>query len=70
MRYRTSTGGGDERVFSGLDSQISDAERFRDASPFRVRCRHCQGQLNFLPIHTPEVSQSSSLQSQFSLMIL
>jgi len=69
MRYRTSTGGGDERVFSGLDSQISDAERFKDASPFRVRCRHCQGQLNFLPINAPEVSQFNSLQSQFSPMM-
>lgn len=68
MRYRTSTGG-DERVFSGLDSQISDAERFKDASPFRVRCRHCQGQLTFLPINASEVSQSYSLQSQFSSMI-
>ncbi|KAF8954173.1 hypothetical protein BDZ97DRAFT_1979363 [Flammula alnicola] len=53
MRYRTSTG--DERMFSGLDSQISDAERFRDAVPFFVRRRHCQGRLNFLPLDHPEV---------------
>ncbi|KAF8954162.1 hypothetical protein BDZ97DRAFT_1766526 [Flammula alnicola] len=52
MRYRTSTG--DERMFSGLDSQISDAERFRDAVPFFVRRRHCQGRLNFLPLDHPE----------------
>ncbi|KIM44768.1 hypothetical protein M413DRAFT_442728 [Hebeloma cylindrosporum] len=55
MRYRTSTGG-DERVFSGLDSQTSDAERFKDATPFRVRCRHCQGQLNFVPINSSEAN--------------
>ncbi|KAF8966275.1 DNA polymerase alpha catalytic subunit [Flammula alnicola] len=55
MRYRTSTGG-DERMFSGLDSQISDAERFRDAVPFFVRCRHCQGRLNFLPLNHPEAN--------------
>jgi len=65
MRYRTSAGG-DERMFSRFDSQISDAERFRDATPFRVRCRHCQGQLNFLPINDSEVSQSHFLHSQFS----
>ena len=45
-RYRTSSGA-DERTFSALDAQISDVERFRDATPFCVRCRHCQGQLAF-----------------------
>ena len=54
-RFRTSSGS-DERTFSALDAQISDAERFRDATPFRVRCRHCQGQLAF-SISEPEVSQ-------------
>ena len=45
-RFRTSSGP-DEHTFSALDAQISDAEKFRDATPFRVRCRHCQGQLAF-----------------------
>ena len=48
-RYR-STAGGDEQdggggaapTFMALDSQMSDAERFKDAIPFRVRCKHCQ----------------------------
>ncbi|KAF8813033.1 DNA polymerase alpha catalytic subunit [Phlegmacium glaucopus] len=53
-RFRTSIGG-NERTFSGLDAQISDAERFRDATPFHVRCRHCQGQLPFV-INEPETS--------------
>ena len=53
-RFRTWSGG-DEHVFSGLDAQISDAERFRDATPFRVRCRHCQGQLPFA-LNEPDVS--------------
>lgn len=30
-----------EREFSTLDSQISDAERFRDVEPLRLKCRHC-----------------------------
>ena len=54
-RFRT-TSGSEERTFSALDAQISDTERFRDATPFRVRCRHCQGQLAF-SISEPEVSQ-------------
>ena len=54
-RFRTSSGA-DERTFSALDSQISDVERFRDATPFRVRCRHCQGQLAF-SLSEPEVSR-------------
>ncbi|PPQ69598.1 hypothetical protein CVT26_001586 [Gymnopilus dilepis] len=48
------TVGGTEQVFSALDSQISDAERFRDAAPFLVRCRHCQTIFPFLPIHEQE----------------
>jgi hypothetical protein len=54
-RFRTSSGP-NERTFSALDTQISDAERFRDATPFRVRCRHCQGQLAF-SISETEVRQ-------------
>ncbi|KAH9479795.1 DNA polymerase alpha catalytic subunit [Psilocybe cubensis] len=55
MRYRTSTGV-EERVFSGLDSQMSDAERFRDALPFIIRCRHCQVKVPFLPLNDPEAN--------------
>jgi len=48
-RYR-SVAGGDEHdggsgaapTFMALDSQMSDADRFKDAIPFRVRCKHCQ----------------------------
>ena len=54
MRYRMSIAG-DERTFSALDSQITDSERFRDATPFLVRCRHCQVRMPFLPINDPEV---------------
>ena len=46
-RFRALSGA-DEHVFSALDAQISDAERFWDATPFYMRCRHCQGQLPFV----------------------
>ncbi|KAJ7493343.1 hypothetical protein B0H11DRAFT_2006017 [Mycena galericulata] len=56
-RYRTSTSGAtDEPSFSSLDSQMTDSERFKDASPFLVRCRRCQGELSFAPIHDRERS--------------
>ncbi|KAJ7132213.1 hypothetical protein C8R44DRAFT_773372 [Mycena epipterygia] len=56
-RYRTSTASSaDEPTFSSLDSQMSDSERFKDASAFIVRCRRCQGQLAFAPIHDRERS--------------
>ncbi|PPQ65503.1 hypothetical protein CVT24_010799 [Panaeolus cyanescens] len=54
-RYRSVTiGGGDERIFSSLDSQMSDAERFRDAIPLTIRCRHCQTKTPFKPITDDE----------------
>ncbi|GAA5897364.1 hypothetical protein JCM5296_004143 [Sporobolomyces johnsonii] len=39
-RYRSSVDV-PEREFKTLQSQISDAQRFADAEPFRVRCRSC-----------------------------
>ncbi|KAF8884051.1 DNA polymerase alpha catalytic subunit [Gymnopilus junonius] len=51
--YRHSVGG-TEQIFSALDSQISDTERFRDATPFIVRCRYCHTQFPFLHIHEQE----------------
>lgn len=48
-RYQQiSAGGGDvEREFHTLESQISDADRFRDAEPLRVACRHCRTETTF-----------------------
>ncbi|KAI0321598.1 hypothetical protein OF83DRAFT_251189 [Amylostereum chailletii] len=41
-RYRTIVAGEtEERAFGTLDSQVSDAERYREADPFMVRCRSC-----------------------------
>src|SRR6267154_502986 len=42
MRFRnTGSGGDDERAFIPLDSQLSDQERFKDASPLLIHCRRC-----------------------------
>ncbi|EIW79037.1 hypothetical protein CONPUDRAFT_126817 [Coniophora puteana RWD-64-598 SS2] len=49
-RFRSSSAGEATTSFATLDSQITDAERFRDANPFLVRCRGCQGQLAFSPL--------------------
>ncbi|KAJ6624905.1 DNA polymerase alpha catalytic subunit [Mycena sp. CBHHK59/15] len=60
-RYRAAaSSASDEPTFSSLDSQISDSERFKDAAPFIVRCRHCQGVLPFAPINDRD---SSIIQS-------
>lgn len=41
---------------TSLDSQVSDAERFRNSEPLLVRCRGCKGQMSFSPIWEREVS--------------
>lgn len=57
MRFRNiGSGGSDERAFVPLDSQLSDQERFKDATPLLIQCRSCKGQLNFSPINDREVS--------------
>ncbi|KAK7031479.1 DNA polymerase [Favolaschia claudopus] len=51
-RYRAAASSSvDEPSFSSLDSQMSDSERFKDASPFTVRCRRCSVEFEFAPIH-------------------
>ncbi|KAL4066177.1 hypothetical protein J3A83DRAFT_4433487 [Scleroderma citrinum] len=54
-RYRVS-GGGEGPAFATLDSQISDAERFKDCQPFFIRCRGCKGEGEFRPIWERESS--------------
>ncbi|THV05329.1 DNA polymerase alpha catalytic subunit [Dendrothele bispora CBS 962.96] len=47
-RYRSvSAQTGEDHSFSSLDSQLSDAERFRDAKPFEARCSGCKGEFDF-----------------------
>jgi hypothetical protein len=55
-RYRSSNSAeSEETAFSTLDSQISDTDRFKDSTPFLVRCRRCQGQVPFEPIFKRDV---------------
>ncbi|KAF9482567.1 DNA polymerase alpha catalytic subunit [Pholiota conissans] len=55
LRYRSSIVE-NEREFAALDSQIPDSEKFRDALPFLVRCRHCQVRLNFFSLDSPDAN--------------
>ncbi|KAK0489470.1 hypothetical protein IW261DRAFT_1445337 [Armillaria novae-zelandiae] len=57
-RYRTaiSSSFSEERAFASLDSRISDIERFKDATPFIVRCPACRGELAFAPLNDRESS--------------
>ncbi|KDQ50145.1 hypothetical protein JAAARDRAFT_74363 [Jaapia argillacea MUCL 33604] len=56
-RYRsTGSGESEERYFSTLDSQISDSERYRDCTPFTVRCASCQGEMPFAPVNDRDSS--------------
>ena len=49
--YRSTTATEtEERRFSALDSQIPDAERYKDAPPFVVRCRACESNVAFAPV--------------------
>ncbi|KAI0077749.1 DNA polymerase alpha catalytic subunit [Panus rudis PR-1116 ss-1] len=50
-RYRSvAAGESEERYFAGLDSLLPESERYREAEPFLVRCRSCQGEVAFAPI--------------------
>ncbi|KAK0203170.1 hypothetical protein DFS33DRAFT_1345437 [Desarmillaria ectypa] len=57
-RYRTaiSSSFSEERAFASLDLRTSDAERFKDATPFIVRCPACKGELAFAPLNDREAS--------------
>jgi hypothetical protein len=57
QRYRSSIAGNEvEREFQTLESQISDAERFRDATPLTIRCRRCQVESALGGLNSNEVS--------------
>lgn len=38
-----------------LDSQIPESERYNDADPLKIRCRHCKTETDFVPIHDRQV---------------
>lgn len=55
-RYRSVTLGDVEgRDLGSLGSRLSEKERFKNADPFLVRCKSCQGEGIFTPICEREV---------------
>jgi hypothetical protein len=54
-----------EKEFKTLQSQISDAQRFADASPFTVRCRSCGSLTAFEPPSEKHVSHLSKAHFSF-----
>ena len=55
-RFRTySTAEGEELNITTLDSQIPESERYNDADPLKIRCRHCETEADFVPIHDRQV---------------
>jgi len=55
-RFRSySTAEGEELNITTLDSQIPESERYNDADPLKIRCRHCETETDFVPIHDRQV---------------
>lgn len=51
-RFRSySTAEGEELNITTLDSQIPESERYNDADPLKILCRHCKTETNFAPIY-------------------
>ncbi|KAI0793848.1 DNA polymerase alpha catalytic subunit [Fomes fomentarius] len=56
-RYRTiAAGESEEKYFGTLDSLLSDAQRYKDADAFMVRCRACQNNVPCGPLNEREKS--------------
>jgi len=59
----------DERPFGTLESQIPDAERFKECIPFSVRCRNCKASFAFSSLVAVVESETkvSLLSTRFHL---
>ncbi|KAF8920856.1 hypothetical protein CPB85DRAFT_1372860 [Mucidula mucida] len=78
-RYRVTAASSfsEERAFSSLDSQISDAERFKEATPFVVTCRKCSHLNTFSAINERKCTKAEchapialcSMQVQLEIQI-
>lgn len=56
-RYKnTAIGEPEQRHFCTFDSLMSDEERYKDATPFNIRCRSCEGTVEFAPVTDRTVS--------------
>ncbi|KAH9072265.1 DNA polymerase alpha catalytic subunit [Lactarius deliciosus] len=49
-RYRSVVTETEDRRFSTLESRLPESERYKDAAPFVVRCRACEGSAAFAPV--------------------
>jgi len=65
-RFRNySTAEGEEMNIMTLDSQIPESERYNDADPLKIQCRHCKTETDFVPIHDRQVRQTPQVQLEF-----
>lgn len=49
-RYRSTVTEAEDRRFSTLESRLPESERYKDATPFVVRCRECECSVAFAPV--------------------
>ena len=57
-RYRSTATESEDRRFSTLESRLPESERYKDATPFVVRCRACECMVAFAPVTNRGVSPS------------
>ena len=70
-RFRNySTAEGEELNVTTLDSQIPESERYNDADPLKIRCRHCKTETNFHPIHDRAVRYHGVYTTRVPLLTL
>lgn len=65
LRFKSSSLDVPEREFKTLQSQISDAQRFADCEPLRIRCRSCSTESAFDGIADNKVRPVPSLHASF-----
>jgi hypothetical protein len=64
MRFKSSSLDVPEREFKTLQSQVSDAQRFADTEPFRIRCRTCGAESVFDGVGENQVCRRSASCSE------
>jgi hypothetical protein len=57
-RYRSTATETEDRRFTTLESRLPESERYKDATPFVVRCRACECVVAFAPVSNRAVSPS------------
>ena len=55
-RFRSySAAEGEDLSITTLDSQIPESQRYNNADPLKIRCRHCKTETDFVPIYDRQV---------------